>query len=126
MLEKLGVDAEALREPRDRVGGRARLASLDLADVLLREPRARKLGLREPGGDAQCAHALADAAHLARRRRRGSGGRIAHSAVTQAAPSPAALPRWGETGSPVSVLMVKCEDSADHLTELLDFSEHDP
>jgi hypothetical protein len=22
--------------------------------------------------------------------------------------SPAALPRWGETGSPVSVLMVKC------------------
>ena len=55
-----GVDVEAAREPRDRLAGRARLAALDLADVLLREPIARELALCQARGDAQLAHALTE------------------------------------------------------------------
>ena len=40
--EERGVDAEARREPVDRLGRRARLAALDLGDVLLREPVGRR------------------------------------------------------------------------------------
>ena len=42
-----------------RVG--TRLAALDLADVLLREAVAGEIGLRQAGGDAQLAQALAEA-----------------------------------------------------------------
>ena len=59
--EEAGVDAEAQREPLDRVRRRARLAALDLRDVLLREAVAGEVGLRQPGGDAQLAQALAEA-----------------------------------------------------------------
>ena len=59
--EEAGVDPEAQREPVDRLGGRARLAALDLRDVLLREPVARDVGLRQAGGDAQLAQALTQA-----------------------------------------------------------------
>ena len=91
VLEVLGVHTEPLREPRDRVRRRAGLAALDLADVLLREPRPGELGLGQTGGDAQGAHAVAHAP-AACRGRPGGGGRIAHSAVTQAATHPDASP----------------------------------
>ena len=58
--EERGVDAELRREPGDRLGGRARLAALDLADVLLREAIARDLGLGQPGSEAQRAQPLAE------------------------------------------------------------------
>ena len=45
---------------------RARLAALDLRDVLLREPVAGEVGLRQAGGDAQLAQALAEARSLPR------------------------------------------------------------
>ena len=54
------VDAEALGEERDRALGRAGLATLDLADVLLREASVGELDLGQPCGDAQGAHALAE------------------------------------------------------------------
>ena len=41
--------------------GRARLAALDLGDVLLREALARELALRQAGGDAKLAQPLAQA-----------------------------------------------------------------
>ena len=46
-------------EPLDRLVRRACLAALDLADVLLREALAGELGLRQAGGDAELAQALA-------------------------------------------------------------------
>jgi hypothetical protein len=55
-----GVDVEAAREPRDRLAGRAGLAALDLADVLLREPIARELALCQARGDAKLAQALTE------------------------------------------------------------------
>jgi len=55
------VDAEPGCDPLDRLLGRARLAALDLADVLLREPVAGELGLRDAGRDPELAHALAEA-----------------------------------------------------------------
>ena len=73
--EERGVDAELRREPRDRLGGRARLAALDLADVLLREAIARDLGLRQPGSEAQRPQPLADARGRGGRRRRRRRGR---------------------------------------------------
>ena len=57
--EKSRVDVQPLREPLDGLGGRARLAALDLADVLLREALAGELRLRQPSGDAQQAKAVA-------------------------------------------------------------------
>ena len=59
--EEPRVDAQPEGEPVDRLGGRARLAALDLRDVLLREPLARDVRLRQAGGDAQLAQALAEA-----------------------------------------------------------------
>ena len=58
--EERRVDAEPLREPLDRLGGRARLAALDLADVLLREALAGELRLRHPRSEAERAKALAE------------------------------------------------------------------
>ena len=65
-LQEARVDAEAQREPFDRVGGRARLPALDLGDVLLREPVAGEVGLRQAGGDAKLAQALTEARRLRR------------------------------------------------------------
>ena len=56
--EEVGVDAEPFREPLDRLARGARLAPLDLADVLLREARAGELRLRQARGDPQLAQAL--------------------------------------------------------------------
>ena len=58
-LEERRVDAELRGQPIDRLGGRPRLAALDLADVLLREARAGEVGLSQPAGDAKLAHPLA-------------------------------------------------------------------
>jgi hypothetical protein len=52
-LEVGGVDAESLRDPGERLRRRARLAALDLADVLLREAVACEIRLGQAGGDAQ-------------------------------------------------------------------------
>ena len=68
--EKRGVDSELRREPRDRLGGRAGLAALDLADVLLREAIARDLGLGQPGSEAQRPEPVADPRGRGSRRRR--------------------------------------------------------
>ena len=50
--EVVAVDSEPLREPDDRVTGRARLPALDLAHVLLREAVAAS-PLRQPGREPQ-------------------------------------------------------------------------
>ncbi len=57
--QEAGVDAEPRCEPLDGLVGRARLAALDLAHVLLREPLAREVGLRQPRRDAKLAETLA-------------------------------------------------------------------
>ena len=57
--EEARVDAQAHGEPVDRLPRRTGLAALDLGDVLLREPIARELALRQAGGHAQLAQALA-------------------------------------------------------------------
>ena len=85
MLEVLGVDSEPLGQPRDRLCGRPGLAAFDLAHVLLREALPGKLALRQAGCDPQRTHAIADVPAARMGRRAGDGGRIAHSAVTQAA-----------------------------------------
>ena len=54
------VDVEPIGEPGDRLVGRPRLAPLDLADVLLREPVARDLGLGQSGGEAKRAQPIAE------------------------------------------------------------------
>jgi hypothetical protein len=53
--EEAGIDAEPRGEPRHRRLCRPRLAALDLADVLLREPLAGELGLGQAGREAQLA-----------------------------------------------------------------------
>ena len=53
--EEAGVDSEAVGKPFDRALGRARLAALDLRDVLLGEAVAGELALRQPRGDAKLA-----------------------------------------------------------------------
>ncbi len=58
--EVRGIDTELFRQPRDRLARRARLAALDLADVLLREAVAGELGLCPPRGDAELAEPLAE------------------------------------------------------------------
>ena len=60
-LEEAGVDPEAQGEPFGRLDGRARLPALDLGDVLLGEPVAGEIGLRQTGGDPKLAQALAEA-----------------------------------------------------------------
>ena len=52
-LEIRGVDAEPLCDPRERLRRRARLAALDLADVLLREAVAGEIGLGQARSNAQ-------------------------------------------------------------------------
>ena len=59
--EKTGIDAEPRSEPLDRLARRARLAALDLRHVLLREPLAGEVALRQAGGDTELAEALAEA-----------------------------------------------------------------
>ena len=54
------VDIQLTCEPGNRVAGRARLAALDLADVLLGEALARELTLRQTGGDAKLPQTLAE------------------------------------------------------------------
>ena len=58
--EEPGIDAEAQREPFDRLARRPRLAALDLRDVLLREALARDIRLRETGRDPKLAQAFAE------------------------------------------------------------------
>ena len=70
--EETGVDPEPKRQPLDRLRRGARLAPLDLGDVLLGEAVAREPRLRKPCCNAQLAQAFADA------RRAGGAGR-AHS-----------------------------------------------
>src|SRR5207253_2820756 len=62
--EEAGVDSEAVGEPSDRSLGRARLAALDLRDVLLREALAGELALRQPSGDAKLAEPFPEAKSL--------------------------------------------------------------
>src|SRR5206468_10826200 len=61
VCEESRIDAEPLREPRDGLARGPRLAALDLADVLLREPVAREIGLGHPGCDPQLTEPLAEA-----------------------------------------------------------------
>ena len=64
--EKRRVHGEPLRQPGDgRLGGTG-LSALDLADVLLGEPASCELGLRQPRGNPQGPHALAQANARAR------------------------------------------------------------
>jgi len=72
--EQAGVDAEPSGEPLDRVRRRARLAPLDLADVLLREPAARERGLAQTCREPQLAQPCTQrAGRLGRGRRRSRG-----------------------------------------------------
>ena len=77
--EERRIDAELRREPRDRLGGGARLAALDLADVLLREPIARRpgTGSARPRGGASAA--------ARRGARSGADGVVAAGAVATGA-----------------------------------------
>ena len=58
--EIAAVDAEPVSEPRDGLGGRASLAALDLADVLLGEAIAGEIGLGHPRRYAQLTNALTE------------------------------------------------------------------
>ena len=76
-LEEERVDAELLGQPLDRLGRRLRLAALDLADVLLREPLAGELALGQPGGLRSVRRRCPAAT---RRRRRCPAGRTSEDA----------------------------------------------
>jgi hypothetical protein len=65
--EEAGVDSEAVGEPFDRPRGRARLAALDLGDVLLGETVARELALRQTRGDAELTEPFPEADSLGAR-----------------------------------------------------------
>src|SRR5205823_4921568 len=56
--EEVRVDPEPLGEPLDRLARGTRLAALDLADVLLGEPLARELRLRQAGRDPELPQTL--------------------------------------------------------------------
>ena len=58
--QEAGVGAEPGGEPLERLRGRARLATLDLRDVFLRESVAREVALGHPRRDAQLPQALAE------------------------------------------------------------------
>ncbi len=58
--EEVGVDAEALREPGHGVRRGPGLPALDLAEVLLAEPAAGELGLRQTGGRSEVAQAASE------------------------------------------------------------------
>ena len=86
-----GVDVEPAREPRDRVAGRAGLATLDLADVLLGEAVARELTLGQARRHPELPQAFAEpkgcGPRCLRDGRRGRG--TAHVAATSTAQSSA-------------------------------------
>ena len=63
------IDPQSKREPLHRLRRRARLATLDLGDVLLREALAGEAGLRQPCGHPELAQALAEARRPGRPRR---------------------------------------------------------
>ena len=73
--EERPIDAEAEREPLDRLGGRARLPALDLRDVLLGEAVARELALGQARADPELPQPLAEPGH-ARRAGAGCQGRL--------------------------------------------------
>jgi hypothetical protein len=73
--EEAGIDPEAGPEPLDRLRGGARLAALDLGDVLLREAVAREIGLRESCGDAKLAQPLTKTGRAQRSRTHSCGAR---------------------------------------------------
>ncbi len=58
-LEELAVDAELDSQPLERLGGRPRLAALDLADVLLRAAVAGELRLGQAARSPQATDAVA-------------------------------------------------------------------
>ena len=58
--EERRIDTEPRCQPGGGLHRRACLAALDLADVLLREPVARELGLCQPGREAQRAQPLTE------------------------------------------------------------------
>src|SRR5581483_6642233 len=60
--ERRHVDAEAARQPLERLGGGTRPPALDLADVLLREAPARERGLAHAGPDPERPNPLAELA----------------------------------------------------------------
>ena len=126
--EEAGVDVEPRGEPLDRLVRRARLAALDLADVLLGEAIAGEVGLRQTGGDAK------------RRRRRasaapgcgGGGGGAAVASVSRSSDRSEAEVGWrgppsrsGHIGNSGlnRTTVGEANVSRIHLTELLDFSE---
>src|SRR5262249_34677955 len=59
-LEVGNVHPQLLRDPCERLTGRPGLPSLDLAEVLLREPIAGKLRLGQAGADAELAESRAE------------------------------------------------------------------
>ena len=79
--EEAGVDPEAVGKPFDRPLGRARLAALDLRDVLLREAVARELALRQPRGDAKLAEPFPEAKSLRAGPASGAAGCFSHGHV---------------------------------------------
>ena len=116
--EEHRIDAELLGQPGDRRLGRPRLAALDLADVLLREPLARELGLCQTCGHAQRADALAQASARVERRRRGG---LVHASISQVGSvSPCSPP----AGGCAATASESTKGSPNHLTWLLDFSGH--
>ena len=60
VLEELAIGVEPFGQPLERLASRPRLAPLDLADVLLREPPGCELGLAQAGRTAQETDALAE------------------------------------------------------------------
>ena len=82
--EETCIDSQPKREPLDRLRGRARLAALDLGDVLLREAVAGEPGLREPGGHTKLAQAFAEARRPGRSGRAHSCGARSHTPAQHA------------------------------------------
>ena len=79
--EEAGVDSEAVGEPFDRALGRARLAALDLRDVLLREAVAGEVALRQPRCDAELAEPFSEAKSLRAAPASGAAGCLSHGHV---------------------------------------------
>src|SRR5262249_43983343 len=75
------VGVEPAGEPFHRLGRGVRLAPLDLADVLLREPTVGELALGQPGGDAERPETLADFTHRAAPRRLCDGNPFLHALI---------------------------------------------
>ena len=80
--EEAGVDAEPRSDPLDRLARRARLAALDLGDVLLREALARELALRKAGGHPKLPQPLAQAEATGGPTVRGSAAGVCEGGVS--------------------------------------------